>query len=255
MENMEKMENLLELKNVTFSFRTYGGVVQSVRDVSFNIKPGEIVGIVGESGCGKSVTSQCILKLNPEPPGFFGPDSSIKYNGEEIVTMSDKEMRKIRGKEIGFIFQDPMTSLNPTMKVGAQIEEIFVGRGPGSYTGVRVACTVAKVLAYIKNKKLYSFSSLDLLLTTNLSFGKVVCQMDARRGFSYAKAFNISENIEVIKEEEFTETTKLQDEFADALFITNESYNYNPVILIEKGLFREENNIHGFVPTYLRSGV
>ena len=135
------------------------------------------------------------------------------------------------------------------------IEEIFVGRGPGSYTGVRVACTVAKVLAYIKNKKLYSFSSLDLLLTTNLSFGKVVCQMDARRGFSYAKAFNISKNIEVIKEEEFTETTKLQDEFADALFITNESYNYNPVILIEKGLFREENNIHGFVPTYLRSGV
>lgn len=135
------------------------------------------------------------------------------------------------------------------------IEEIFVGRGPGSYTGVRVACTVAKVLAYIKNKKLYSFSSLDLLLTTNLTFGKVVCQMDARRGFSYAKAFNISENIEVIKEEEFTETTKLQDEFADALFITNESYNYNPVILIEKGLFREENNIHGFVPTYLRSGV
>lgn len=135
------------------------------------------------------------------------------------------------------------------------IEEIFVGRGPGSYTGVRVACTVAKVLAYIKNKKLYSFSSLDLLLTTNLTFGKVVCQMDARRGFSYAKAFNISENIEVIKEEEFTETTKLQDEFADALFITNESYNYNPVILIEKGLFREEKNIHGFVPTYLRSGV
>ena len=127
MENMAKTENLLELNHVTFSFRTYGGVVQSVRDVSFNIKPGEIVGIVGESGCGKSVTSQCILKLNPEPPGFFGPDSSIKYKGEEIVTMSDKEMRKIRGKEIGFIFQDPMTSLNPTMKVGAQIEEIFVG--------------------------------------------------------------------------------------------------------------------------------
>ena len=135
------------------------------------------------------------------------------------------------------------------------IEEIFVGRGPGSYTGVRVACTVAKVLAYIKHKKLYSFSSLDLLLTTNLSKGKVVCQMDARRGFSYAKAFNISDNIEIIQDEEFTETVKLQEEFKDALFITNESYNYNPVILIEKGLFKEENNIHGFVPTYLRSGV
>lgn len=135
------------------------------------------------------------------------------------------------------------------------IEEIFVGRGPGSYTGVRVACTVAKVLAYIKNKKLYSFSSLDLLLTTNFAKGKVVCQMDARRGFSYAKAFNISDNIEVIKEEEFTETVKLQEEFVDALFITNEAYNYKPVILIEKGLFNEEKNIHGFVPTYLRSGV
>ena len=135
------------------------------------------------------------------------------------------------------------------------IDEIFVGRGPGSYTGVRVACTVAKVLAYIKNKKLYSFSSLDLLLTTNFAKGKVVCQMDARRGFSYAKTFNISDNIEVIKEEEFTETVKLQEEFVDALFITNEAYNYNPVILIEKGLFKEEKNIHGFVPTYLRSGV
>ncbi|MEG2928488.1 MAG: ABC transporter ATP-binding protein [Oscillospiraceae bacterium] len=121
------MENLLELNHVTFSFHTYGGVVQAVRDVSFNIKPGEIVGVVGESGCGKSVTAQCILKLNPEPPGFFGEGSSIKYNNAEIVAMSDKEMRKIRGKEIGFIFQDPMTSLNPTMKIGAQIEEIFVG--------------------------------------------------------------------------------------------------------------------------------
>lgn len=121
------MENLLELNHVTFSFRTYGGVVQSVRDISFNIKPGEIVGIVGESGCGKSVTAQCILKLNPEPPGFFGEGASIKYKGEEIITKSNNEMRKIRGKEIGFIFQDPMTSLNPTMKIGAQIEEVFNG--------------------------------------------------------------------------------------------------------------------------------
>ncbi len=120
--------NILEIKNLQFSFRTYGGVVKSVRDVSFNVREGEILGIVGESGCGKSVTSQCILKLNPEPPGFF-EGGSIKYKGEELITKSDKEMRKIRGVEIGFIFQDPMTSLNPTMTVGKQIEEIFVGRG------------------------------------------------------------------------------------------------------------------------------
>ena len=76
-------KNILEIKNLTFSFHTYGGVVKSVRDVSFNVREGEILGIVGESGCGKSVTSQCILKLNPEPPGFF-EGGSIKYKGEEI---------------------------------------------------------------------------------------------------------------------------------------------------------------------------
>ena len=94
----------MEIKNLTFSFHTYGGVVKSVRDVSFNVREGEILGIVGESGCGKSVTSQCILKLNPEPPGFF-EGGSIKYKGEEIITKTDREMRKIRGVEIGFIFQ------------------------------------------------------------------------------------------------------------------------------------------------------
>lgn len=121
------MENLLEIKNLTFSFRTYGGVVKAVRDVSFEVRPGEILGIVGESGCGKSVTSQCILRLNPEPPGFF-EGGEILYQGQDILKMNKKEMRKIRGTEIGFIFQDPMTSLNPTMKIGEQIEEIFVGK-------------------------------------------------------------------------------------------------------------------------------
>lgn len=121
------MEKILEVKDLNFSFHTYGGIVKSVRGVTFDVNKGEIVGIVGESGCGKSVTAQCIVRLNPEPPGFFDK-GSIKYNGQEITTMTDKEMRKIRGVEIGFIFQDPMTSLNPTMKIGKQIEEIFVQR-------------------------------------------------------------------------------------------------------------------------------
>ncbi len=121
------MSKLLIVKDLVFSFHTYGGVVKAVRGISFHVKEGEIVGIVGESGCGKSVTAQCILKINPEPPGFF-EGGSIIYQGEDIIQKSDKEMRKIRGIEIGFIFQDPMTSLNPTMKIGHQIEEVFVQR-------------------------------------------------------------------------------------------------------------------------------
>ena len=122
-------ERILEVEHLEFSFRTYGGVVKSVRDVSFHVNKGEILGIVGESGCSKSVTAQSILRLNPEPPGFF-ENGSIRYKGEEIRSKTEREMRKIRGLEIGFIFQDPMTSLNPTMKIGKQLEEVFVGR-PG----------------------------------------------------------------------------------------------------------------------------
>ena len=107
------MENLLEVKNLQFSFRTYGGVVKAVRDVSFEVRPGEILGIVGESGCGKSVTSQCLMRLNPEPPGFF-EGGEILYKGKDVLKMNKKELRQFRGKEISYIFQDPMTSLNPT---------------------------------------------------------------------------------------------------------------------------------------------
>jgi len=121
------MTKILEVEDLEFSFNTYGGEVKAVRGVFFDVEEGQIVGIVGESGCGKSVTAQCILKLNPEPPGFF-KKGSIKYRGEDIIPKSDKQMRKIRGLEIGYIFQDPMTSLNPTMKIGEQIEEIFIER-------------------------------------------------------------------------------------------------------------------------------
>lgn len=120
-------ENLLELRHVVFSFHTYGGIVHAVRDVSFGIRKGEILGIVGESGCGKSVTAQSILRINPEPPGFF-EGGEILWHGRDILKMKKKELRQVRTHEIGFVFQDPMTSLNPTMKVGHQIEEVFLGR-------------------------------------------------------------------------------------------------------------------------------
>jgi oligopeptide transport system ATP-binding protein len=118
------MNNILEVKDLKVSFHTYAGEVHAVRGVTFNLKKGEALAIVGESGCGKSVTSQAIMRLIPTPPGEIKAGSSIVFDGKtDIVKLSDKQMESIRGSEMGMIFQDPMTSLNPTMKVGAQITE------------------------------------------------------------------------------------------------------------------------------------
>lgn len=136
-----------------------------------------------------------------------------------------------------------------------EIAQIYVGRGPGSYTGVRVACTVAKVLAYAKNIKLYSFSSLDLLLTTNLKEGIVLSKMDARRGFSYAKAFNIDTKVNVIMDESYIETEKINAEYANATIVTADDSCYDPTLILKYNLYKEIDDIHNFVPTYLRSGV
>ncbi len=116
------MENLLSVRNLSVSFHTYLGQVQAVRDLSFSIGYGETVAIVGESGCGKSVTAQAIMGLIPSPPGRI-EEGSIQFEGSELLTKSRGEMERIRGKEMGMIFQDPMTSLNPTMRIGKQIAE------------------------------------------------------------------------------------------------------------------------------------
>jgi len=116
------MKKLLEIKNLEVSFDTYAGEVQAVRDVSFDLYEGETLAIVGESGCGKSVTAKSIMRLNPEPPARF-KGGQILFNGEDIIKKKERDMRKIRGSKIGMIFQDPMTSLNPTMTIGKQIME------------------------------------------------------------------------------------------------------------------------------------
>lgn len=135
------------------------------------------------------------------------------------------------------------------------IKEIYVGRGPGSYTGVRVSCTVAKVLAYLKNIKLFSFSSLDLLLTTNFKKDIIVVAMNARRGFSYAKVFDNTNELNILLDEVFIETEKLNNDFPNALYIDDSSSNYDLDLLFKYNLFKEEENVHAFTPTYLRSGV
>jgi peptide/nickel transport system ATP-binding protein/oligopeptide transport system ATP-binding protein len=119
------MEHLLEIKNLQVNFKTYGGEVKAVRGVTFHVDKGETVAVVGESGCGKSVTAQAIMGLIPSPPGRIA-GGHVYYEGVELTALPKKEMLAKRGTEIAMIFQDPMTALNPTMRVGAQIVEGFV---------------------------------------------------------------------------------------------------------------------------------
>ena len=114
---------LLEVKDLTFSFRTYAGEVQAVRGVDLSLERGKSLGIVGESGCGKSVTAKSIVRLNPEAPRGMYKKGQVLFEGRDLLALPEKEMQKIRAQEIRMIFQDPMTSLNPTMTVGKQIME------------------------------------------------------------------------------------------------------------------------------------
>ena len=115
-------EKLLEVKNLKTYFYTDDGVVKSVDGVSFSVEKGKTLGIVGESGCGKSITSLSIMQLVETPPGKI-VDGEIIYEGEDLLKKNKEEMRKIRGGQIAMIFQEPMTSLNPVMKIGDQVAE------------------------------------------------------------------------------------------------------------------------------------
>ena len=107
---------LLEVNNLKTYFHTRDGVVRAVDGVSFNVEKGETVGIVGESGSGKSVTCYSLLQLIPQPPGKIEGGEAL-FDGMNLLTLPEKEMRAVRGKRIGMIFQDPMTSLNPYLKI------------------------------------------------------------------------------------------------------------------------------------------
>ncbi len=120
---MENKEKILEVENLGVSFHTYAGEVKAVRGVSFHVNRGETLAFVGESGCGKTATAKAIMRLWNPPFVEIKKDSSMKYNGEEIMDMNNKELQKLRGNKISMIFQDPMTSLNPTKTVGKQIME------------------------------------------------------------------------------------------------------------------------------------
>jgi len=114
--------HLLEIEGLRTQFHTSAGVVKAVDGISYNVDEGETVAIVGESGCGKSVSALSILRLIPNPPGRI-VGGSIRFMGKDLLGMSDEEIREIRGHHIGMVFQEPMTSLNPVLTIGRQLTE------------------------------------------------------------------------------------------------------------------------------------
>ena len=135
-KNIPSEEKVLEIKNLKTFFYTDEGVVKSVNDVSYYVKKGETLGVVGESGCGKSVTAMSILRLIPQPPGKI-VGGEILFKGRDLTKISDEEMRHIRGNRIAMIFQEPMTSLNPVYTVGDQIIEAICLHMDKTYTEAR----------------------------------------------------------------------------------------------------------------------
>ena len=121
----EPAASVLEVRDLKTVFRTRGGEIHAVNNVSFHLKPGELLGVVGESGSGKSVTMMSLLRLLPAPPADIRT-GKVLLNGRDLLAMSDDELRGVRGAKIGFVFQDPMTSLNPVFTLGNQIMEPLI---------------------------------------------------------------------------------------------------------------------------------
>ncbi len=116
------MSHLLEIENLRVEFQSPGGRVQAVDGISYSVDPGSTVAVVGESGCGKSVSALAILGLVPSPPGRV-TDGVVRFEGRDLLTLSETEIRDIRGSQISMIFQEPMTSLNPVLSIGLQVRE------------------------------------------------------------------------------------------------------------------------------------
>lgn len=141
------MSRLLEVENLHVSFHTYAGEVKAVRGITFGIEKGETLAMVGESGCGKSVTAKALMRLFERTAGEILPGSKISFGGMDVLALNKKELHAFRGAEIGMIFQDPMTSLDPTMTIGKQVGEcLMVHKGISMKEAVEQAVDILRLV-------------------------------------------------------------------------------------------------------------
>jgi peptide/nickel transport system ATP-binding protein len=141
-------EPVLEVEDLQTWFYTRRGVVKAVDRVSFSLRPGETLAIVGESGCGKSITALSILGLVPSPPGRI-VGGAVRLNGQDLLRLPDEAMRRVRGNLVSMIFQEPMTSLNPVLTIGAQVEEALLLHQPG-LSRARARAKAVEMLALVR---------------------------------------------------------------------------------------------------------
>ena len=142
------MQPVLEVRGLSTEFHLRSGVVRAVQDVSFDVYPGETLAIVGESGCGKTITALSLIRLIPEPPGRIVA-GSVKLAGTDLLTLDKAAMRRMRGREIAMIFQEPMTALNPLMTIGRQITEMLV-----RHEGISRSAARARTIDMLRHVKM-----------------------------------------------------------------------------------------------------
>jgi len=143
-------KKLLSMENISVNFKTRRGLVKAVRNLSLSIDKGETLALVGESGCGKSVTAHTINRLIPMPPGIIASGKVI-FNGQDLLELSESEMQGLRGSQISMIFQEPMTSLNPVFKIGTQLADVFM-----THQGMKKKEALGKALELLEKVKIPS---------------------------------------------------------------------------------------------------
>jgi len=189
--------NILEVKKLRISFRTNNGLVKALRDISFELKKGETLAVVGESGSGKSVTSKAILGISAGNAVIEGGE--ILYDGKDILKLAEKDMYKIRGDKISMIFQDPLSSLNPIVKIGKQITEALILKNDDSRKGARRDFN--EMLLFLKKNMLEGLDSekknkIEEVMKTFNDFCVRSCELESEYNDSYNKVLEIISKLE-----------------------------------------------------------